>query len=132
MKVYDLTGNLIAELEDNNWRPNKNFTGKYNYDRKGFEVINNQGGVAASFDIVGPNTIKIQGFFPYIEENIILIAGDKGFTTKPFGTKEIEERVFRLTKKKYNIFIKDIITSLPTSQLFEYSGSNWLHKRKRN
>lgn len=132
MKVYDLAGNLIAELEDNNWRPNKNFTGKYNYDRRGFEVINNQGNIAASFDIVGPNTIKIQGFFPYMQTNKILIAGDKGFTTAPFGTKQIEERVFQLTNKKYDLFLKEKFSSVPTTQLFEYSGPNWLHKRKKN
>ena len=131
MKVYDLRGNLIAEIEDNKWRPNKNFSGKYNYDKKGFEVINNQGNIAASFDIVGPNTIKVQGIFPYIEQQRILILGNNGFTYPPFGSKEIEEKVERLTGKKYDDYLKEQINAVPIKQIFEYTGSDWLHKRKK-
>ena len=75
-------GNLKEEFGKD-----KNFSGKFNYDKKGFEVINNQGGIAASFDIIKPNTIKIQGFFPYKEANRILLLRDTGFTTASFWDK---------------------------------------------
>ncbi len=108
MKVYDMNENLLAEIEDNNWRPNKNFTGKFNYDKKGFEIIDNQGNIAANFDILGPNKIKIQGIFPYKEAGRILIAGDSLLQNPPFGTKEIEDLVLKKTGKKYDIFLKEI------------------------
>lgn len=130
MKVYDMNENLLAEIEDNNWRPNKNFTGKFNYDKKGFEIIDNQGNIAANFDILGPNKIKIQGIFPYKEAGRILIAGDSLLQNPPFGTKEIEDLVLKKTGKKYDIFLKDAIEKGQIKQLFVYTGSNWLHKRK--
>ena len=83
LKVFDLKGNLIAEVENNFWRPNRNFTGKFNYDDRGFEVIDNQGNIAVNIEFVGNNQIVINGIFPIIKQNLLLFAG-RGMETLPF------------------------------------------------
>ena len=129
MRVFDLEGHLIAEVENNYWRPNKNFTGKMNYDDKGFEVIDNMGNIAVSIDIVGNNQIIIQGIFPMQTEKTLIIAGKGSELIRLINTEDEAEK-FGQTLKSYNLIVKSKIENVQMRQLFEYTGKNWLHKRK--
>ena len=116
MNVYDIQGNLIAEIKNNYWRPNKNFSGKFNYDKKGFEVINNQGQVALNVDFSGYNTIKVQGIFPFKYDNTILIIGNS-----------VQITSYNITEQK----LHELIDSAHIKQMFEYTQENWLHTRRK-
>lgn len=115
LNVYDFYGNLIAEIKDNYWRPNKNFTGKFNYDQNGFEVVNNQGNISVNVDFVGNNKIVIQGIFPFRDERSIIIAEKDRFSVGTLPTSEIE--------------FNKLMNGCNIRQLFEYTGKNWLHQR---
>lgn len=112
--VYDLFGNLIAEINDNNWRPNKNFTGKFNYNDTSFEVINNQGEVAISIDFLQDNRIILKGIFPFKDAGIIWFCGKRTISDY-FAAPYI-----RLINDLKNAEINPI---------FKYTGNDWLHKR---
>ena len=118
LRIFDIDNNLIAEIENNSWRPNKNFTGKFNYDNRGFEVIDNKGNVAIRVNVIANNTIDIQGVFPMKEENIVFICGEN--MLQPISFPVSEEK-----RKSYNELIKEI----NIKPLFRYTGANWLHSR---
>lgn len=114
LNVYDLYGNLIAEIVDNNWRPNKNFTGKFNYDDTSFEVINNQGEVAINVDFLSNNKIIVNGIFPFRKDNLIILAGKKSSTLSFNDT--------------YDYYIQALEIA-DIKKIFVYTGKDWLKKR---
>lgn len=129
IKVIDLQGKLIAEIENNNWRPNRNFTGKFNYDDTGFEVMDNEGNIALSVDIIGNNQIHVQGIFPLKSEGIIILAG-RAMSTIPIKSKRAELDIYQNYHMEYDSYLSNAIENISITQLFEYTGKNWLHKRK--
>ncbi|TWJ02443.1 hypothetical protein JN11_01416 [Mucilaginibacter frigoritolerans] len=129
MKVFDLKGNLIAEIENNFWRPNRNFTGKFNYDDHGFEVMDNEGNIAVSIDITGTNQLDIQGVFPIKEQKIIIFAGQQ-MNILAFKNPDIEAQVQARHHISYDDYLNQILHDLRIRQIFEYTGKNWLHKRR--
>lgn len=80
--------------------------------------------------MLGSKEVLIQGIFPVKSGNRILIAGQQAFTTAPYGTPEIENKVFNLTKQKFDEFLRAKIASVGMWQLFEYTGTNWVGKRR--
>ena len=103
--VFDIYGRWIAEIENNYWRRNPTTIGKFNYDKKGFEVIDN---------------LEIQGMLLLHEEGKILFGGSKG------------GRMF-MTIKDGN-YIQEAIgiyNSIGVRQLFEYTGEQWIGVRKK-
>ncbi len=114
IEVYDIEGNLIAEIENNNWRPNKNFTGKFNYDDRGFEVIDNKGNVAINFTVSESNKIIIQGIFQFKEIGKIFLCGNNGFNI--------------LDMTNIQNFNQEI-DGINIAKIFRYTGKNWLHSR---
>ncbi|MBE9465513.1 hypothetical protein ACFP1I_22245 [Dyadobacter subterraneus] len=110
MKVLDTSGNVIVEIDDNYWRPNPNFTSKRNYDDFGFEVMDNQGNIAMNIDQIG-NDVTVQGILA-LSNGSVMVASDDGTT---IYLKED----FQKQTKKFKI-----------RQLFEYTGKNYLGKRR--
>lgn len=114
LKVIDIQNNLMAEIKDNYWRANLNFTSMINYDEKGFEMIDNFGNVSLSIDVLENNTIFIQGMF--VLGNKIYFNGSNTSLVRAFPINLTE---VNKVSKEAGIF-----------PLFEYAGENWLHKRR--
>lgn len=132
-EIYDIDRNLIAEIENNRWRINKNFIGKFNYDEKGVEIIDNQGKIVFSLDIIDSVSIRIQGIF--IDRNFnkgILIAGHLSNEIFPIKTPESMAEILDKKKLSYENAFKEAVERVQFKQLFQYTGNNWLHKRIRN
>jgi hypothetical protein len=129
LKVFDVKGNLVAEIENNKWRPNKNFAGKYNYDDLAFEVIDNRGNVAISLEY-SSSIIKIKGIFCFLEEKSIVIAG-KSTTTFPLY-RDDDAFVIRDGKRVNYLDALDIsIRDADIQPIFEYTGKDYLKKRRK-
>jgi hypothetical protein len=130
MRVFDIDGNLIAEIEDNFWRPNPNLTAKFNYDDHGFEVADNKGNIVVSINITATNEIEIQGIFAIKESKLFYIAGSNGFNLLSFKNPDMIALVYKKYNLTYEDFLNSKIQQTNITQLFEYTGKNWLHKRK--
>lgn len=128
--VYDIDGNVVAEIENNYWRPNKNFISKYNYDENGFEVIDNKGHIVLSIDIKDGNKIRLQGIFIDKESTQYILAGISEHVVFDKNTKQ---GIAPLRVKKSNIStpeaLDEEIKKVKFQRLFKYNGEHWLHKR---
>ena len=117
MIAYDLDGNWIMEINNNNWRRNPNTTGKFNYDSSGFEIIDNRGLVVLNLNLISNNIIDIRGYLMVREKGVLIIGDDKGF--KVIGLSNPEWfKVFFSEYGKRNI-----------AQIFDYTGRDWIHRR---
>ena len=117
LKMWDLEGNLVVEIENNKWRRYPNSTGKFNYDSRGFEIFDNSGNLIFNIDFVSYNIIKIQGYVADLIHHAIWIPASGAIYNSDWNNPET---------------IKAIRTELfkyPATRLFEYSGDNWLGKR---
>ncbi len=112
--VYDLSGNQIVEIIDNVWRRNPNNSGKFNYDSKGFEIIDNKGLTALSINLDTRTNVSIEGYFLERKTNRINVFG-KRYST--FLNNNLSKSI-------------EVIEKSNIRRLFEYSGQNWLGKRK--
>ncbi|MBP6022561.1 hypothetical protein [Ferruginibacter sp.] len=130
-KVYDINDNLIAEIENNKWRLNKNYAGKFNYDKTGFEVIDNKGNIAMSVDVLASNMVAIQGIFPIKSALRIFIAGSQGVTSVPYSNSAVDKKILQTTGKKYDDFFNERVSDVKMKQLFEYTGKDYLGRRKK-
>jgi hypothetical protein len=120
----DYVGNWLAEIDQNYWRRNQSQISKFNYDSKGFEIINNKNKVCFSVDILPDNTIKIQGVFSFLNKGIILVAHDDALETFTIGTGgNIQQNIFEQIDAASKVYIKP---------LFSYSGEHWIGKRNAN
>lgn len=116
LKAFDIYGNWIVEIENNNWHRNPNYTGKFNYDNRGFEIVDNKDNISLNLDLLSNNKIKMQGYIPVKEVGLVLIAGTK-YSTNLYLARGEEAIIQEINKVEIR-------------QLFEYTGKNWLHKRK--
>lgn len=114
--IYDAYGNIIAEIKDNCWRPNRNFISKINYDATGFEVLNNQNQVALSVDFLGDNLIKIQGIFVLKKMGMIYLVGDSIMTALELSRTDD---------------LPNMIEKTGFRKIFIYTGINYLHQRAK-
>jgi hypothetical protein len=115
-KVYNIDGALIAEIEESNWRPNKNFTGKFNYDDRGFEVIDNNGNIVISINMINDYLIQLQGIFSY---------------NRHVYTYGLASAIDNANRPNFRQEVQESIRNCRIQQLFEYTGKDWLHKRKK-
>lgn len=129
-KILDVDGNILVELEENRWRPNKNLISKYNYDKTGFEVFNNKGQIIISLDIISNDLVVIQGIFASKESDVVLFYGNGRTTTIPMKNSERAKKLSAKQGKSYEEIFNDAIKMVEVKQLFEYTGKDWLHKRK--
>jgi hypothetical protein len=127
LNVYDIDGNLIAEIDKNNWRPNKNFTGKSNYNDTSFEVIDNKGRVAINIEYSG-KMILIKGIFPFINDGVIILAGDTSITF-PIHKPGNDEISYNGQRVNYFVALSHAIERANIRPIFTYTGKDWLHKR---
>lgn len=119
-KIFDLNQNLIAEVDHNKWRINKNFVSKFNFDNRGFEVFDNQGRIALNVDVLADNKIAVQGIFVDNSHDGALVA-----------TSEGAEYVGGIKSSNAAVDINEYLKDHPIRQLFEYTGSKW-HGVRRN
>jgi hypothetical protein len=117
----DFLGNWLAEIDQNYWRRNQSQISKFNYDSKGFEIMNNKNKVCFSIDILSHNTIRIQGIFSFLSNRIIIVAHDDKFEWFSIGTNgDLQQNIFTQIEAASKINIKP---------LFSYTGDNWIGKR---
>jgi len=117
----DFFENWLAEIDQNYWRRNQSQISKFNYDSKGFEIMNNKNKVCFSIDILPHNTIRIQGVFAFLNNGIIFVAHENTLEYFTIGTKgNVQESIFKQIEAASKIQIKP---------LFSYSGDNWIGKR---
>lgn len=115
--VYDLSGNWVLEIVNNYWRRNPNYTGKFNYDENGFEIIDNRGYVVLSLDMKGKDRINLQGYVLSREAGILFVFGKTAMTWLSLGDKT--------PMTEFNNTFRDA----GVKQIFTYTGENWLHER---
>ncbi|MEJ7827700.1 MAG: hypothetical protein WKF91_05885, partial [Segetibacter sp.] len=115
LECYDKDGYYIGEIDENKWRRNPNYTSKFNYDKKGVEIIDNRNQVAFSIDILDSHRLLLQGVIGVKQKNSVIIIGMNLMDVKPFGYPSLQE----------------IINKAGIKQLFEYTGKNYLGVRKK-
>jgi hypothetical protein len=115
--VYDLNGVWITEIKNNFWRRNPCYIGKFNYDNKGFEVIDNSNYVAFAIDFVKQNEINIDGIFLEVKDHVVLIASQMGLKMVPW---QPNWNIYDIEKAKSGNSIKPI---------FKYDNQFYLHQR---
>lgn len=118
--IYDLDGRWIAEVENNKWRINKNNTGKFNYDSKGFEVFDNKGRIVLSLDIRQNKNVIMQGV--YVSPN------NPQVTIMTPTTSHL----LRSTNPSTDPIVLMQIKNAKFEQLFNYTGAFWHSSRKKN
>lgn len=128
LNVYDIDGNLVAEIDRNYWRPNKNFSGKFNYDESSFEVIDNKGRVAISIQYLGKSII-IQGMFTFIESGSIILAGSSTAYFPLHVAGKNDETNYKGNLLAYDQALRMAIESVNIKPIFRYTGKKWLHQR---
>jgi hypothetical protein len=128
LNVYDIDGNLVAEIDKNNWRPNKNFTGKFNYDNSSFEVVDNKGRLAINIQYSGKDII-INGMFPFTNDGIIFLAGSEGTEGFPMHVPGHDQIPYKGKQVNYFQLLDSEIERLGIKKIFKYTGKNWLHQR---
>jgi hypothetical protein len=145
MEVFDLDGKLIAKIDGDKWRLFSNYVGAFNYDAKGFELLDSRGNVAVNLNIGPDDSIVIQGLFVgkyYLGGRglVAQIAGPKTGTTVALkrdvlqwdlpsgggfeGNKDCDLFDF-LEKVDHEIHDKG------AKKIFIYTGNNWLGKRSK-
>lgn len=115
LTIYDLNGNWIAEIVNNFWRRNPNNTSKFNYDKTGFEIVDNRGFIALNVDLISNKEIKCQGYLISRDRGQLFIGGTKGFSTHPIP-KTIGE-------------VEKYFEQAQVKQMFKYTGDHWIGKR---
>ena len=115
-KIYNLQGKWIADIENNAWNRNPNNTGMFNYDSKGFEIIDNKGFVAFSVELISRTEVRIQGYL--FDRNVggMMVIGTSGM--KPLRANSTYKEM------------TDTIRSVKTEKIFDYTSKNWLGKRR--
>jgi len=117
----DFLGNWLAEVDQNYWRRNQSQISKFNYDSKGFEIMNNKNKVCFSIDILSHNTIRIQGIFSFLSSRIIFVAHDNKLEWFGIGSEgNIQQNILDQI---------DAVSKIHIKPLFSYSGDNWIGKR---
>ena len=116
LTAYDLEGHWIVEIKDNNWHRNPNYTGKFNYDKRWFEIVDNNDNIALNLDLQSNNRIKMQGYIVAKNQGLVLVAGSAYFTSAP-----LQDGQQRNTA---------LIENAKIIQLFDYTGKGWFGRRK--
>lgn len=73
LKVFDIDGEIAAEIRDNKWNVSDKYLFKKNYDRSGFEVLDKYNIPILHVDYVAPNIFDIGGIFRIEKEKIMNI-----------------------------------------------------------
>ena len=63
-KIFDKSGRIVCEIEDNKWTINPNNYFTKNDDKTALEVIDQEGNVALSVELVNESLIQVYGIFP--------------------------------------------------------------------
>jgi hypothetical protein len=117
--IYDLDGNPLVEIDSNRWTRSGSSLTKFNYDDKGFEIFDKDSHIAFSVDFPTYNTIKMQGYLIDKEKgHQYLIIGGSLFSYKRISGPETSADELR-----------PLIDSIKFTQLFCYTGGDWLGKR---
>ncbi|MFT3705173.1 MAG: hypothetical protein QM802_22595 [Agriterribacter sp.] len=110
-KIVDLEENIIMEIQENKWRVNKAFLGKFNFDDKGMEIFDTKGRVIFSINLSSDNTITFRGLITTAQNpDLVIVSSDNGF------------HLFESREKK----VRDsLLTTIYTKPLFKYLGNKW-------
>jgi hypothetical protein len=118
-KFYNFNNEIVGEIEDNEWRLNKNYF-KRNYNKSAIEVIDNYDVVVMQV-ILEKDSILINGVLT-CGKNIMICNGDN---TLMFSSESLKLEQSGMTEK--DLYIKE---GRKIKRLFEYTGDDWLGKRK--
>ncbi|MBI1225141.1 MAG: hypothetical protein GC192_07860 [Bacteroidetes bacterium] len=121
-KFYDIDGKLVGEINNNKWTLGRDLF-KFNYDETAIEVIDAYGIVVLQV-IIEQSTIIFHGVIHC--DDIMIICAD-GFEPlgKDLNTKKAVEEDLGISWKDYYLQ-----QARKIKQIFDYSGNNWLGKRK--
>nr|WP_299385607.1 hypothetical protein [Allomuricauda sp.] len=110
IKLYDIEGNFIAEILENQITGNQHRTFSYNFDQHGFELIDDHNNVLMSILYIGDNRFTFQG----------VIYNDTG---EVHLVKDNKDAIVRKDIKK----LRWLQSSL--KKHFIYTGEDYLGKR---
>lgn len=113
----------IVDIINNEWRRNPNYTGKFNYNDRGFEIIDNENIVALNVIICGKSKIKMQGYLFVKHAQEVIIGGSK-FSTGDALPFDISPRGLYL--------LHEAIITAKIERVFEYTGENWPHTMRKD
>ena len=130
IKVFDIDKNIIGEVTDNNWRPNPNYAPKSNYDDSGFEVFDNKDRIAFNITLDG-NQLLIHGVFFDSESYEVITACDDATHENPYGIPWMDSVTAYEEKMPAKDYMNKLANDCPIKQLFDYTGENWIGKRRK-
>jgi hypothetical protein len=131
IKIYDIEKRIVGEVINNDWRPNLNCSSKYNYDDHGFEVFDNEGRIAFNISLDG-NVLKFKGIFYDPETKAVVDACDNGVTTTVYGVSWADSATAFEEKMSAKEFVDKMGDQCQITQLFRYTGTDWVGKRLKN
>jgi hypothetical protein len=123
-KFYNLDDEIVGEIIDNNWAVNSNSLFMRNYDDNAIEVIDNYDVVVMQVRMEA-NSIIINGIVHC--GNLIFICNENSsynLDKSPGAQKHWKEMTGETLKDQY------IKNGRKIERIFEYTGENWLGKRK--
>lgn len=107
-KLYDFTGNVVTEINENKWAVGSNIFSK-NWNKDALEIIDNRGNVALQINLKDDKII-IRGIIP--TSSGIMILTDEDFITLDFNDAELSSKLHNYSKK--------------INRIFEHTGSDYL------
>lgn len=119
--LLDEKGNLIAEMQDNEWLVNRNFSIDRNFDNTALEVKDNSGDVIFQIEIV-KNIVYLKGKFMRPDGFIAMAASKKTHSGRERGY----HLVFKPPKKELEPRLLNLVSIDP---IFKYPSE--LHKGER-
>ncbi|MCB0748781.1 MAG: hypothetical protein KDC90_15075 [Ignavibacteriae bacterium] len=110
IKLYDFFGNIISEINENDWAVGSNIFSK-NWNDEALEIIDIRGNVAFQISLKD-NRIIIRGILPLTSG--VMIMTDDIFTTLSYNREDLQKAIN---------YSKDI------KRLFEHTGSDYLRSK---
>ncbi len=114
-------------MKHNEWHISKIFDGQYNYDDKGFDMIDIESNVIININILTNTRFSVQGIFRFRNANTIVISSGNIFTTFPYCDSERILNWEKSNEENYKKAISELCKAI--KPLFQYTNSDWMHKR---
>jgi len=126
VKIKDLSGKIVAEMEKNNWSINPNNYFRTNHDRSAVEVIDQDGNVAFQAEIISKNRVKIAGIFNNTRDSVIHIINADYIYQISYNV-DLKKMYKAVTKKSFEEMYEDEAGKI--KRIFRYTGKDQAGKR---
>lgn len=123
-KLYDISGNLIGDIKDNEFILNLNNQFSWNMNDKAFEIIDSKGLVLFSLKYTPPNVLNLQGVINNFDGKYLVMGVDGKSVFKSVIKQEDNNIVDSQKQLEY-----DLMNSQKTlKKVFSYHGVDYFGK----